>query len=426
MFARLSGLGNLAPRYLLPPPETLRVRLKRVKLLHTADWHAGRSLHGVDRTGEIRDVLREIAELAKAERVDLILLAGDVYDNKNPSAEAEAAVYEFFLDTGRAGIPSVVIAGNHDSPSRLDAVSRLLKLSQVHAVGHPRVAGQGGVFDLPVNGEVARIAALPFVSERRIVKVGELLGSDPGQWLAKYQEGMRRLVANVTASFSSDAVNLLLMHATMDGATLSQSEYIFHCTESYALTPDLFPDRTNYVALGHIHKSQRVKNYAEGAGRYAGSILQLDFGEQGDDKFVYIVEAKAGRATETLRAVKLTAGKRLCRLSLDLDGLERKLDEIEGFEGWLKITLKLEEPKPGLKDRIKRNHPNVLIVETELPDHEGEVAPGADLEKMSLLDAYAQYALEKRGLPLSDELRSAFDDLFAEPDESDPAEEVLS
>lgn len=390
-----------------------------MKLLHTADWHAGRSLHGLERTAEVREVLREIAEIAKREAVDLIVVAGDLYDSKNPSAEAEAAVYEFFLDTGRAGIPSVVIAGNHDSPSRLDAVSRLLELSQVRVIGHPRVAGQGGVFELAVGGELARIAALPFVSERRIVKVGELLGADPGQWLAKYQQGMRRLVANLTAGFGHDAVNLLVMHATMDGATLSNSEYTFHCTESYALTPDLLPERASYVALGHIHKSQPVKNFPEGAGRYAGSVLQLDFGEQGADKFVYLIEAKAGRPSETLQAVKLQGGKRLRRVSLSLDELEGKLGELESFGGWLKLSLKLDAPKPGLKDRIKRDLPNVLVVETELPEAEVEAGGYVDLERLSLLEAYAQYALEKRGLPLSPELREAFEALYAEPEEEE-------
>ena len=80
----------------------------------------------------------------KPKPLDLIIVAGDVYDSKNPGADAERAVYEFFLNTGAAGIPSVVIAGNHDSPSRLDAIQNLLKLANVHLVGHPQVAGQGG------------------------------------------------------------------------------------------------------------------------------------------------------------------------------------------------------------------------------------------------------------------------------------------
>ena len=111
-----------------------RDRLVPVKILHTADWHAGRSLHGVDRTPEVRAALQELSELAMVRVVDLILVAGDLFDNKNPSADAAAAVYEFFVSTGQRGIPSVVIAGNHDSPGRLDAVRSMLELAQVHTV----------------------------------------------------------------------------------------------------------------------------------------------------------------------------------------------------------------------------------------------------------------------------------------------------
>ena len=391
-----------------------------MKLLHTADWHAGRTLHGVDRTPEIREVLREIAELALTEAVDLIIVAGDVFDSKNPGAEATSAVYEFFLKTGAAGVPSVVIAGNHDSPSRLDAISDLLKLTNVHLIGHPKVAGQGGVFDLDIRGEMARVAALPFVSERRIVKVTELLGADPGQWLEKYQGGMRRLIANLSAEFSPDAVNLLVMHGTMNGATLSNSEYTFHSTDSYALGADILPAATNYVALGHIHKPQPIQGYPENAGRYSGSILQLDFGEQGDTKYAYIVEAQAGKPTELLKAVPLQGGKRLKRVAADLDALERQTHDLHAYEGYLKLVLKLDQPRPGLKDRIKRDFDNVLSVEVSLPDAEVEEEEAeADLAQVSLLEAYSRFYQEKRSQALPAEVEAAFKELL-EDDEPEP------
>ena len=140
-----------------------------MRILHTADWHAGRSLLGIDRTPEVAEVLLEIAEIALDLEVDLILVAGDLFDGKSPGAAAEEAVFSFFLRTGQEGIKSVVIAGNHDSPARLDAFSRILKLTNVHMVGQPRVAGNGGVFRTEIKGQALQVATLPFISERRIV-----------------------------------------------------------------------------------------------------------------------------------------------------------------------------------------------------------------------------------------------------------------
>lgn len=384
-----------------------------MKILHTADWHAGRTLHGVPRTAEIREVLQEIAELAKTEAVDLILVAGDLFDTRNPGADAEEAVYAFFVDVGRAGIPSVVIAGNHDSPSRIDASSGLLSLTNTRAFGEVRVAGQGGAFSLQIGDETAQIAALPFISERRIVKVAELLEEDPGRWRERYQEGMRKLIGNLTKPFRPDAVNLLVTHTTMNGATLSNSEYQFHSTENYSLSSDLFPERCNYVALGHIHKPQPIDGYPENAGRYSGSILQLDFGEQGDTKYVYIVEAQVGRPTTLVKAHEIQAGKRLRRVKVTLDELDRRTAELAEFDGWLKVTVNLEHPLPGLKDRIRKSLPNVLVVDPRLPDQEREMQQGVDLEKVSMSEAYAQFYEETRGQAPSNDLKRAFDNLYA-------------
>lgn len=384
-----------------------------MKILHTADWHAGRVLHGQPRTSEIREALREIAELARTEAVDLVLVAGDLYDTRNPGAEAEAAVYEFFKTLGDAGIPSVVIAGNHDAPGRLDAASGLLGLAGVRVFGEPQVARQGGVFTLNVGGEAARVAALPFVSERRIVKVHELLGGDPGGWRESYREGMRKLIGNLTASFRPDAVNLMMLHTTTEGARLAHSEYEFHCTDSYTLHPDLFPEACNYVALGHIHMPQRVQGLPENAGRYAGSLIQLDFGEQGDAKYVYILEARAGKPTQVLKEHAVQSGKRLKRVSVARDELDRRLSDLE-WDGWLKLSIKLDRPNPGLKDRLKRDYPNLLVVEQLLPERERAEARGTDQRSLTLVDAYAQFYDDERASALPDDLRDAFSRLYAE------------
>ena len=397
-----------------------------MKLLHTADWHAGRVLKGQSRTPEVGEALEEIASLAIEEQVDLILVAGDLYDKKNPGADAEAAVYRFFRTVSDAGIPSVVIAGNHDSPGRLDAVSSMLELAQTHVLGEAKVAGQGGAFQLQVGDEVAQIAALPFVSERRIVRYADLLNSDPGEWSRKYREGMQKLIANLSKDFSPEKVNLLLLHTAMDGATLANSEYVFHCTSSYSLGHESFPDRVNYVALGHIHKPQPVSGFNENVARYSGSLLQLDFGEVNDTKYAYIVDARAGQPTELVKAHEIKAGKELkhVRLNTAKDDWETKLMNLEEYPGWLKISLKLDKPRPGLKDRIKTWLPNALGIEFEYPGVELEQEADVDVDKIDLKDAYAQFYEAQRGKDLPQDLLGTFEELLAEGFEDDEALEA--
>ncbi len=377
-----------------------------MKLLHTADWHAGRSLHGVDRTPEVREALQEVAETAKLEAVDLVLVAGDLYDNRNPSAAAEDAVYEFFLDVSRAGIASVVIAGNHDSPQRLDAARRLLGLAGVHVIGGFRPAGQGGAFDLTLKGETARVAALPFLSERRMLAAGDLIAKTPGEQVDQYRGVMRKLVDNLTGGMVPGGLNLLLMHTTFEGATLANSEYVFHSTNSYTVPASVVPDVVSYAALGHIHKPQGVEGLAENKARYPGSLLQLDFGEAGDSRGVVIAELAPGRPTE-FRVHELGSGKRLARVVVSEDELDRRVLDLATFPGWLKLVVRLERPRPGLKERLQRDLPNLLVVEQRLPGEDvGDEAP-LDLSALSLADSYRDY-LEERGVAGRDELVALF------------------
>ncbi len=384
-----------------------------MKILHTTDWHAGCVLKGVNRTPEIRKALQEVAQLAIEENIDLVLIAGDLFDKKNPSADAEACVYEFFLNIAKANIPSVVIAGNHDATSRFEAIAEILKLTGAYVFGDVRLKGQGGTFKLPINNEVAQIASLPFISERRIVKYAELLESDIGTWLEAYREGMRKLIANLTQDFSSDTVNLLLLHTMIDGASLSNSEYKFHCTQDYSLHPDSLPENANYIALGHVHKAQTISYIQGNKARYAGSLIQLNFAEAGNKKYVFIVEAQASKPTKLIKQHEIQAGKILKQVKIKGDELESKLDDLKSFDGWLKLSLSLDEPIAGLKDKIMRNLQNVLDIEIKLPERTIEITKDdePDPSEIELSEAYAQFYQEEKGREIPKRLLTTFREL---------------
>lgn len=384
-----------------------------MKILHTADWHAGRTLHGVDRTPEVRLALQEVAALAESERVDLIVVAGDLFDNRNPSASAEQAVYEFFLTTGRARIPSVVIAGNHDSALRLDAVASMLKLAEVHVVGGFRPAGRGGVIELMAGGQDVKIAALPFLSERRMIDANALLDGDLGAHHDTYRHTMRKLVDNLTGSFDHRSVNLLAMHTTFDGATLANSEYSFHSSANYTVPASVVPDSVNYAALGHIHKPQAIAGLAANKARYCGSLLQLDFGEVGDEKGVLIVEVNPGKPTR-VTTFPISSGEKLRRVVVKEEELDARVSELDGTSGWLKLVVQLAAPRPGLKERLQRHLPNLLALEQQLPGEEDDDVASLDLTALSLSDAYRDYLVRERGVSEPDALVALFDRLHDE------------
>jgi DNA repair protein SbcD/Mre11 len=381
-----------------------------MRLLHTADWHAGRTLRGIERTSEIRSALEEIRQLAKSERADAVLVAGDIFDVPNPSAEAESAVYEFFLELG---LPSVVIAGNHDSPQRLESVAGLLAKVKAKVLGVVRPDLQAAELELGAGRLV--VAGLPFLSERRLIKAADLLAApDVGEWRQKYRDGMRFFINHVAKGFRADAVNVLMLHTTLDGGVLSHSEHEFHVSNSYCLDPQSFPSSAQYVALGHLHKPQTLGDAPPV--QYSGSIVQLDFGEAGEQKRVNLIELAPGRPAK-VEHIPLSSGKTLYNLRSDLDGLERRLEDLRGVEGHVKLTVQLEQPLPGLKDRILNGvktwwNPNQLFaLEVEIKNVEVQEALEVKTEQ-SPLEAYRNFYVERRGQELPVALEQAFVELL--------------
>ena len=131
-----------------------------MRILHTSDWHAGRLWKSQDRLSELQDVLEHLGDFIEHEHIDLVLMSGDVFESQMPAPEAERAVSRFFKRLGRADIPSVVVAGNHDHPMRIDTWGLLAEFVGVQARGLPRRRTEGGLIEVPTrSGHVACVAA---------------------------------------------------------------------------------------------------------------------------------------------------------------------------------------------------------------------------------------------------------------------------
>lgn len=379
-----------------------------MRVLHTADFHAGRITRGYDRTSELHDALTEIAGLARTERADAVLVAGDLFDAVNPSAAAEGIVYEFFLRLKELGVPSVVIAGNHDSAARLGGLSGLLGWVGVQMVAE--LPGDLGRLTRTIDtkgGERLVVGAIPFLSERRLLRAADLLGQDVGAWRQKFRDGMGQVMDYVGRSYQSGAVNMMMLHTTLDGARPSgQRSITLDLSKTYTVSGLQFPAGTQYAALGHVHKPQSVGDAVNA--HYPGSIIQLDFGEGGEQKGVNLVEVSAGRPAQVTH-IPLASGLELRTLRVTHDSLERRLDEARGFQGLLKVVVSAPAGTalPGLKAQVLSVLPNVLAVELDAPDPVEKQAPFAEREGLSRLELFERYYTQKSGA-VPEALRAAF------------------
>jgi DNA repair protein SbcD/Mre11 len=378
-----------------------------MRILHTADWHLGKILKGRERTPEIREGLQGLLQLAKSERIDLMLVAGDLFDRTLVSAEAETAAFEFFLGLREQGIPALVIAGNHDSRERMEALAPLLSLTGATVYGDVRFAGNGGV--VQVGG--ARAALMPFLSERRLVKANSLLETDSAQWKGEYGEGMSKIFKNLATAFAPEAINLFMAHLTVEGSRLGGGEFTFHTTNSYAVRPTDFPLTSSYVALGHIHRQQQVGEAPQAW--YSGSLIQLDFGE-GEDapRGALLVELEPGLAPR-ITPVNQHWGRALKTFRVSRDSLDRRWEEISSFQGYSKVVIE-GKGNPALRERLFKEIPDLLEVEFHVPESEENQIAQVSTENLDWTEAYAQYRLEATTKEAPKELLAAFKKVYEE------------
>jgi exonuclease SbcD len=274
-----------------------------MRLLHTSDWHIGRSLHGTDLLAEQEKVLGGLADLVRAERVDAVVVAGDVYDRAVPSADAQAVLDRVVGRLLAAGAAVVLTPGNHDSARRLGTFSRLLAQAGLH------VRAVTGRLDEPVlladvHGEVA-VYGLPYLDPE--VARGELDVPEARSSAAVLRAAMERVRADL---FLRPGVrSVVLAHAFVGGGEASDSERDI-CVGGVDLVPPEVFDGVDYVALGHLHRPQSITPRM----RYSGSPLAYSFGEAGHAKQVWLVDLDAAGLAE-VRPVPLQVPRELVVLT---------------------------------------------------------------------------------------------------------------
>ncbi len=354
-----------------------------VRLLHTSDWHVGKLLRGQSRADEHVAVLAEIADIAGREDVDLVLVAGDLFETSAPGPESEQIVYRALLQLAEVA-PVVVISGNHDNPRRLQAVAPLLSLGRVTVVGQVARPDEGGVMVRTVAGVPVQLALLPFVSKRGIVRADALMRDEAFELHQAYDERVRAIVTSLCAGFSADTVNLVCGHLFAAGGTMGGGERSAHTVMDYSVGSLAFPVTAQYVALGHLHRAQDIPGPTRI--RYCGSPLQLDFGETADTKSVTVVDLEPG-APAAAREVVLTAGRTLRTLT----GTAAELEAARGTTGddLLRVVV-TDTRRAGLADDVRQWFEHAVDVIVRAPDADRRDRPARpeDATPSQLFGAY--------------------------------------
>jgi exonuclease SbcD len=318
-----------------------------MKFLHTSDWHVGKLLKGASRLDEHRRVLAEIAEVARAEAVDLVIVAGDVYESAAPTPEAQGVALRALLDLRDTGAKVAVIAGNHDNPHQFDALRPVMAELDITLLGLPVRPDAGGVIEVAGrDGDRACVALLPFCSQRYIVRAAELMTGDAAAHAGSYAERMESLLRTMSGDFSADTVNIVVSHCMARGGKLGGGERDAQTVEPYWVSGTAFPS-AHYVALGHLHLRQQIPGAAPIW--YCGSPIQVDFGEVDDDKHVLVVEATPSQPAK-VRPVKLATGARLAIV----EGTLAQLPERAAAKGdaYLRVVVR-EAARAGLAEEVR-------------------------------------------------------------------------
>jgi len=315
-----------------------------MRLLHTSDWHLGRSLHGTDLLAEQEAVLAQLADVVRAERVDAVLVAGDVYDRAVPSADATAVLDRTLTRLRAAGAQVVLTPGNHDSARRLGFGSGLFAAAGVH------VRAETPRLDEPVlladqHGEVA-VYGIPYLEPevaRHELGLPEARGHE-----AVLRAAMERIRTDLF--LRPGARSVVLAHAFVGGAEPSESERDI-CVGGVDRVPEAVFDGVDYVALGHLHRPQSLTDRM----RYSGSPLPYSFAEAGHGKQVWLVDLD-GNGLCGVRPVPLPVPRPLTLLTGELADLlaDPAHAAAEGHFVSVKLTdaVRPADPMRRLRDRF--------------------------------------------------------------------------
>lgn len=415
-----------------------------MRFIHTSDWHLGQTLHNFDRSYEHQAFLDWLLASLKKEEADALLISGDIFDTANPSAQAQKQFYRF-LQKAKQQSPHlniVIIAGNHDSPGRLEAPAPLLEEMDVAVIGFvPRLPDGSIALDrlvLPLKNAMGDVQAwclaIPFLRPSDVPKCDATLGEVKDAYMQGITLLYQQCLEHALKLRQADQAIIALGHCHMVGGEISEeSERRIVIGGTEALSASMFDANVAYAALGHLHLAQKVGKQEHL--RYCGSPLPMSFAEVDyqhqvvrvdvlKDKVSAITPLFVPRAVDLLRIPKQPAP--LAQVLLALTALDVAHDTPLERQAYVEVRVRLDAPEPGLRAAIEHALEGKAVrlakIETSFAARkisESESVVLTELENLQPEDIFERLYQNKYQNEAPPELRSAFTELILSNEVSD-------
>ncbi|MCD8371718.1 MAG: exonuclease subunit SbcD [Clostridia bacterium] len=376
-----------------------------MKIAHTSDWHIGKKLIGRDRSEEFKTVLSEIGDICREKKVELLLVAGDVFDTYTPSAEAEEIFYTAIKEIAKT-CAVLIISGNHDDYVRLTAAGSLAEELNIYIIGnnlrkipclkrgkcYPVMSDSGYVVFENESGERVYINCLPYPNEARFKegKSDESFSDKMKRWIDFGQRG------NTDNSYPT----IFLSHIFAAGGKASESEREIDLGGARAVGLNLFPECV-YAALGHLHKKQKLGDHIY----YSGAIMRFSFDEAGASKSINIFDL-TDNGIENFEQAEITSAKQLVRLQANNAAGGAKVLEANK-DAYAELTLNLTAPLTPTELSLLRQYENLVSLKMSVLEN-ADMAYGVSNAEKSASQLFTEYYESQYGEKPSEELLGLF------------------
>jgi len=346
--------------------------MSTLRILHTSDWHIGQRLHGKEREKEHQLFFDWLLNTLNEQKIDVLVVSGDIFDVGYPSNSALKQYYRFLYQTKQTGCRKIIITGgNHDYISTLNAPKAILEALDITVMGGvPENLTEEIV---PVSDDrgnpLAYVCAVPFLRDREIRQA--VAGESYEDRISATREGIQqhfKQVADLVAEQNTEKLPVIATgHLYMAGSTVSESEREIQIGNQAAFSLEGVPDTFDYLALGHIHRPQRIGGLEHV--RYSGSPLPLSFSERKDEKQVVLIEFR-DKQLETITPLMVPASRKLVSISGTLTEVKEKLMNYrsEGeLKDWAEVKVSEEQYDPELTRLYKEMQEEEFDVEIVKP-----------------------------------------------------------